>query len=498
MPWPESFRAARWTRTANLVMQAILFMTLFGGLNYLAGLNGWGEGAWRVDLTRYRRYSLSPETLAYLRELASPVRVVVTVGEDTAGADLRGLLREYGAATQGNPDGRVTAEFLDVDVRRREAQQLGLDQPNQIVFLCGERRRIQSIDDLYRFENRERREFQGERIITAAILDVSSAGRKKAYFLVGHEELRPDDVDPVRGLSSVRERLRERNFDVDILDLASARKIPDDASMLIAVQPKSPFAASEQELLRRFLATNDGRLILFLAPAYRHGLERLLLDWGVIADDDSIRDSGPENMTEDGDFILSSFSASHPVVQPLLHSSYQARLRVGPVRSVRADRERAAANGLDVITLAAAAPSAWGEVDYRARGPAVFNPGVDIKALPNMDPPDRLGVAVASERSAARDKLPFSVRTGRLVVFGSGDLIDNARIANEGVLNIFLGAANWMVDSDSQLNIPARPIERFQLSLSAREHDNLRYCMLFLLPGAAALLGLVVYWTRRS
>ena len=46
--------------------------------------------------------------------------------------------------------------------------------------------------------------------------------------------------------------------------------------------------------LRRFLAAGDGRLILFLGPGHRHGLERLLRDWSVIADDDVIRDSGPD------------------------------------------------------------------------------------------------------------------------------------------------------------------------------------------------------------
>ena len=77
-------------------------------------------------------------------------------------------------------------------------------------------------------------------------------------------------------------------------------------------------------------------------------------------------------------------------------------------------------------------------------------------------------------------------------------MIDNARLANEGVFDIFMGAVNWMAERDAQLNIPPRPIERFQLSLSPREHDNLRYSLLFALPAAAALLGLLVYWTRRS
>ena len=494
----ESFRFARWARTANLFLQAALFLSLFAGINYLAGTQGGREDPWRFDLTRYRRYTLSPETLAYLKDLPRPVRIVVTVDEDAAGADVRGLLREYAAVTEGRPDGRVNVEYLDVDLRRREAQQLGLDQAGQIVLMSGDNRRALSIDDLYRYEDQQRKDFQGERVITSAILDAASAGHKTICFLAGHEELRPDDVDPSRGLSTARERLRERNLEVDVLDLTSVRAIPSDASLLIAVQPKSPYTASEQEMLRQFLGASDGRLILFLAPGYRHGLDHLLHDWGVSVDDDFLHDTDPDEMTEDGDFIITSFAPSHPVTQALLHSSFRARLRVGPARSVRPDPEGAAANGLDVTTLAAASPTAWGEVDYRARGPAVFNAGVDIRASARSHPPGRLGIAAASERVAARDNLPFSVRTGRLVVFGTGDLIDNARIANEGVLNFFLGAVNWTLDSDNQLNIPARPIERFQLSLSAREHEDLRYCLMFFLPGAAALLGLIVYWPRRS
>ena len=57
----DSFRAARWIRFINLVLQAILFLALFAGLNYIA-LNH----AWRFDLTQSRRHSLSAETRSYL------------------------------------------------------------------------------------------------------------------------------------------------------------------------------------------------------------------------------------------------------------------------------------------------------------------------------------------------------------------------------------------------------------------------------------------------
>jgi ABC-type uncharacterized transport system involved in gliding motility auxiliary subunit len=248
-------------------------------------------------------------------------------------------------------------------------------------------------------------------------------------------------------------------------------------------------------LLRQYLGNNAGRLILFLSPGYPHGLADLLLDWGVKVDDDLVLDVGPENVTEDGDLIVRDFP-QHPITQALVN--FGILLRVGPSSSVRTDAVRAAGYGLSTVALALCSPTAWGEVNFRSRGQAVFDPGVDIRPVSGMNPPDRLSIAVASERVATRDNLPFSVRGGRLVVFGTGDLIANARIENAGSLNVLLGAANWMADRDTELNIPARPIERFQLSLSAGELRRLRFAILLALPGAAILLGLAVHWTRRN
>src|SRR5947207_2607795 len=100
----DSFRAARWIRFINLVLQAVLFLSLFGGLNYLA-LNH----SWRFDLTHNQRHSLSTETRAYLGQLERDVRVIVTISNDGSDEDIAqfyrdvsGLLREYAYATRNN------------------------------------------------------------------------------------------------------------------------------------------------------------------------------------------------------------------------------------------------------------------------------------------------------------------------------------------------------------------------------------------------------------
>ena len=498
MPLTDSFRAARWVRTINLVLQAVLFLTLFGGLNYLARNYAWG----RFDLTQQRRYSLSPETISYLQNLPRPVHIVVTIADDSddetlaqALRDIRGLLREYAYVTEGDDQRRITVDYLDIYVRRREADQLGIEQSNSIILMCGDKRRVVMLGDLYRVEAGEKKAFQGEQAITSAILDVSSPERKKVYFLAGHGELSPEDVDPTRGLSALRDMLRERNFDVESVNLAYTRKVPEKAAVLIAVAPQGRFQPIEQELLRQYLQADAGRLILLLAPTQPHGLEDLLLDWGVLVDDDVIYDTGAENMTEEGELLL-RFLTPHPITRTLI--DYNLQPRIGPARSVRPDPGRSLGNTVNVTTLAATSTTAWGEVGYRQNVVPTFTPGVDIRPLPGMEPRDRLGVVVASERVSVRDNLPFSVRGGRVVVFGTGDLIANNRIADVANQNIFLSAVNWSVDRDSQFNIPARPIERFQLSLSAAELTRLRYTLLLAMPGAAALLGLLVYWTRRS
>jgi hypothetical protein len=488
----ESFRTVRWIRTLNLVLQALLFTTLFGGLNYIAR----NHPSFRFDLTRHRSYSLSAETLSYVKNLGRPIAIIVTTPKDDVAPEIRGLLDEYVHATEANATGRITLDYIDVYENRRRADELGVEQPNVIVLRSADRQRAVPVTDLYRIRNQQRDAFQGEQAITAALLDVSSPEQLHVYFLVGHGELQPDATD-ARGLSTLTAELRARDFKIDTLELAVAREIPPDANLLVAVGPQTAYTPPEQEMLRQYLSARAGRLILCLTAGTgsvaRLGLEDLLDDWGVLVDDDIVVDPSPEHVTDTGDLIVSGYDAEHPVVQGVFQNKIP--LRFGLTRTVRPHPGRSLASGLTVVPVAGTSSTAWGETDYR-RGRATRD-ARDIRPLAGIPPKDALGVVVASERVAVRDNLPFSVPGGRLVVFGTDDLVSNRRIGYFGNLPVFFGAVNWAVDRDPQLSVPARPIEKFQLALSAADFMKLRYTLLFGLPGGTLLVGLMVYWTRR-
>lgn len=487
----DSFRAARWIRLANLVLQALLFLTLFGGLNYLALSH-----TWRFDLGQHRRYALSAETASYLKRLDQPVRVVVTFTEDPDNAeiaqayrDLQGLLREYEYATRGATTGRIRVDFLDVYQRRREAEALGLDRPNVVAVIAGDRRRIVTIEELYRIRDRSTREaFRGESALTAAILDVTAAQRKKVYFLQGHGELSPDDVSP-RGLSLLSDALRQRNFELAGLDLTQTRRVPEDAALIIVAGPDDRIRQFEEELLRNYLQTRAGRIILLLDPYRRtgSGVENLLFDWGVLVRDNLIVDDSNNYLSDSGELILKHYQP-HPITDNNVRNNLF--VLVGPARSVGDEMGRAVDDGLDVRKLLASSETSWGEELYRL-GQRAYTPEQDLRG--------HLGVLVVSERTKPANNLPLSVRGGRLAVFGTSDIVTNSRLVNVGNLTLFLATINWATaDFDTQVNIPVRPIERYQLTLSQDELSRLRLGVLFLMPGAVAVLGLLVYWTRRS
>jgi ABC-type uncharacterized transport system involved in gliding motility auxiliary subunit len=487
MRFADSFRAARWVRLINLLLQAILFLSLFAGLNYIAL-----HHTWRFDLTRTHRQSLSAETRSYLEGLGQPVRIIVTLTDDSentevaqAYRDVSALLREYAYVTSGNDRGRVTVEYLDVYTDRKKAEELGVDQPNIVLLLSGDHHRVLSMQDLYTIKNKTTREaFKGESALTAAILDVSSPEKKRIYFLQGHGELSLDEVNP-RGLSLLRDELRQQNFDLVSIDLAQNHKVPDDASLVIIAGPQGRYRPFEEELLRNYLQTRAGRAIVMVDPQRSLGLENLFFDWGIVVYDDIIYDNNPQEIDEAGNLRLRHY-LPHPITDILINNGLP--VIVGPARVVSEDRGRASDDGLMVKILIASSDTAWGETGYRLGTPPVYTPGEDLRG--------KLGVLVVSERVKPAN-LPLSVKGGRLAVFGTSDLVTNNRIINQGNLDVFLATVNWCVDRDTQLNIPPRPVQNIQLSLSQQELLYLRLGLFLVVPGIVGLLGLVVHWTRR-
>ncbi len=486
----NEFRLARRFRAANRTVQIVLGLSLILALNFLAA-----KYFSRIDLTESGTYTLAPESKAYIRELEQPVKIIVTIPNDPDVPELvqihqhlSKLLREYEAAGMRDGNSYVDVEFVDIYRQRKRAQELAnnykLTQENVILVAMGDRTREIRQADLFEVKNNEIRGFRGEKAITSAIIDVSSKKTDKIYFLVGHGEMRLDDVDPLRGLSQLESFLRERNYALATLDLAVDEDVPADADLIVVPSPQASLLPEEVEKLRRYMSDRNGRMIVLIDPGRRHGMDDLFYDWGVLADDMSVVDEGPDYRAQGGDLIIRRF-AEHPITDLLVE--YQITALFGQPRPVRTDPASLDDERLQVTQIVGTSEQSWGERDYRSQQPARFDEGRDLNGP--------ISIATVSTRSAGSD-LGITIPGGRFVVFGNSDFITNNRLRAFGNRTLFFNSVNWALARTSLLNIATRPLESYQIVMS--EHDLKRMFIYFaILPAATAVFGLFIFLLRR-
>lgn len=486
----NEFRSIRRLQNANRIVQIILGLSFIATINFLSA-----NYFKRFDLTKSGAYTLAAESKAYIRQLEQPIEIIVTIPEETDLQGLEGirndlvkLLREYEFFSTRHGKKYVQVEFVDIYRQRTRAQELAskynLTQENMILVICGDRVRQISTGDLYEYPDENARNFRGEQLFTSAILEVSSKQDKKIYFLVGHGEMRLDDVDKLRGLSQLESFLQERNFELATLDLMIQDNVPEDASLLVIASPQASLQPEEVEKLRRYMDDRNGRLIILIDPGRRHGMDDLFFDWGVLVEDAVVVDAGKGYRVQGGDLIIRRF-AEHPITQIMI--DHQITALFGQSRAMRVDPTSANDSRLQVFPLIGTSDQSWAERDYRTQNPPVFDEQRDQKGP--------VIIATASTRSSGTE-LGITIPGGRLIVFGNSDFIANNRLQTFGNQTLFSNSINWTLDYKDLLDIPTRKLESYQIVISDRELNRMLYYFA-IIPVIVAGLGFIVFLVRR-
>lgn len=489
----DQFSVSNRLRSLLRLLQVLLFILFFVGVNYLAMRH-----FTRYDVTRQHLFSLSPETEAYIRGLDEPIQFIVTIPRNSSQPQeqllfdyVHTLLDQYRYfAKQAGVGDLFGIEYVntyeDIERAAELAQTYGIDQPN-IVLVAGERRtRLLVPTDLMEFEDLKPVAFKGEQAFTSALVEVSASTAPRIYFTIGHAEMQLDDVSPRRGLSQLAHQLSARNYELGALDLTQVNGVPEDASAVVIADPLGPFLPAEQEKLRQYLTDRAGRILLLLSPGHAHGLEAMLEDWGIRADDMLVLEQNASYLQSSGSYLIRQF-VPHPITEPLIKN--QTFLVSGLMRPVRPDLTAPVDNRLHVSALLGSSEDSWAEAAYGAGDLApTYDPATDLPG------PVTIG-AVAERRSASQ--LGIDLPGGRIVAVGSGDLFANNRLTRAlGNSLFFISTMNWLLDRDQTLALPPRPIEKYQVAMSQAELRKLALAFLAV-PGAMGLFGVALLWLRK-
>ena len=403
------------------------------------------------DLTRAQTHTLSPASIAVLETFDAPIEVTAYLPQNAATREqVEHLIDRY---RRQRPT--ITLEFID-PVGEPERVRADEIRVGELVLDSNGRS--------------ERTNVYSEQALTEALNRLARAEDHWVVFVTGHGERSPS-----RGanhdVSDWATVLEKRGFNVQEINLAEFRTVPDNAAVLVIASPQLAFHPAETVAVRDYLA-RGGNLLWLTEPDAPAGLNALARAVGFERIPGTIVD--PLTLAHGVDnpaFVLLNRYADHPAMAGFDYTTV--------LFYATAIHDRAPP-GWEATRLLFSGEKAWSETEA-LEGNVAYEEGVDF-----MGP---LPLAVAYSRTHAEHEQ-------RVIVVGDGDFIANAYLQNSGNQDLGVRFIEWLARDDTMIAVPSRAAEDNTLVLEDWHQAVIGFTFLVGLPGAFAVNGLLI-WRRR-
>jgi len=469
----------------------------------------------RWDWTSNKRYSLTPATIQTLKELPEPIQVWVLLGAaDPLEQSVKQLLVAYQAETTKleihyvDPDKDVVA--LE-DVKKRFKIETGRTDQGHVVadavvvVARGDRHWFINVADMVEVTQGDdtRVKPKEERALTSAIRNVLGTDKAKLCFTTGHGEMNPED--PGReGAGMLKEVLTKDNFEIAVVEPGQPNQSEPFANcgVVVIAGLRGGWTKDETERLRTYLL-NGGNMLLAASPITGNSetgivpanLDRALSPFGIALDEALV-------IEEDSELSYPGTGGIRFVVAPRPHAITSAlvkedkkdvpRIILHFTRSMRHATEAGSANPSDLLFTS---PKAFGLMNVSGASEWKDQP---TKKAGDLGGP--LVVAMASERPKTNPAAPHGPR---VVVVGSASALTSPTFREplplRGTALFTENAISWLAAKPQILDVPDKVAVPAGIRITEDDRAAVRRYVVFMMPGTAALLGIVIaVWRRRT
>ena len=459
----------------------------------------------RFDATTNHRFSLSRATEESLLGLSGSVTISLVLGDrDPAKANLLALLDAYRGKS-----GHIDLKVIDPDrdaiamrelFRRTNTNLAAAEEDLAIVVEHQGRHWFVTTADLFGTDEHDpsRLTPREERAITSAIRAVAAGEKTNLCFTVGHEELALS-ADPRGSIGSLGTLLERDNHELSAIDLfaVDAQSKIKRCGVVIAAGPRTPFLPVEAERLASY-AMLGGSVLIAAGPIFARdssaviplGLEKVTEPFGILLDDRFVIERDLNRLmpeTAGTGFFVSA--RPHDVTHGLLGDSP----KIGVINA-RPMRHHAAlgASAPNVLLLSGDSATARGDDEG----------ATDWKGPPPIGGSETKGpfaLAMASERPKIS---PLDAHGPRLIVIGSSYAFSGQTFELppplRGLAYVTEGAIAWLAKRPVLVDVPEKEATHAPLVLTEGGLARVRQYVLVWMPAAAALLGILVFFRRRS
>lgn len=471
----------------NVLIQVITLFAIVLMLNVFA-FNHYR----RWDLSRDQKYTLSDQTRRVVENLKTPVQFIVFfTGQSEIGGDLKTLLAEYGYLSKKNIAVEIVDPFLNLTRAREVASKYKLGANENVVIVDhGGQSKLVNASDMAEYEPAlsplappRLTAFKGEQVLTRALLEVTEQGANRVYAIAGHGEPAIDGEQ----LSGLKELIERQNIQIEPLTLGDIDTIPPQTQTLLLIGPKYDFSDRDLAVLHTYWE-KKGRLFVFLDPnSLTPKLTAFLTGIGITPNPDRVLRTVPlmGQMTGVLKEITADFLPGSAITKRLDNVS---TAMMGGTQSLTLDADRVKSDNIRLTPLLRASKGFWADIEYE------ITPGGSIFFDPKVDTATPV-VAASAERGGLSDDR-VQLDTARLIVVGNSGLIDRKALTVP-TLDFVLSGINWLLDREQLIGITPKTVRNFSLNLSDAQISSLATLTMGVIPGAAALLGFLVWLKRR-
>lgn len=482
---PKTLKSRRLHYGSSAVFSTVVFLAILVLVALIAERH-----PLRADLTETGQFSLSEQSQKIVGSLQEPVTVkAFFAGGAPEASRAKDLLETYRYYNKN-----IRYEFIDPDREPQLARQYEIRDYGILV-----------VEGLGRKETVPRAD---EEALTNALFKLSRNEDKTVYFLTGHGERSPEEMNK-SGYSSAKSALIKENYQVKPLNLMQQPQVPQDASVVLVPGPQKPLFPEEIASLEGYLL-RGGKIVFFLDPEKDGGMRSFLEKYGIALGDDMIIDR--LSRVFGGSYLMPVVTqyGSHKITQGFNVATFYSEAR--SVSAVEKSPE-----GVTVVPLASTSENAWAETDTERlfRGEAAFDesrdkPGpVTLGVLAAVDTKKftekRLDTSSAPKESSESDKPRAEKRAsedkstlGYVVVFGDSDFVDNTHFGVSGNGDLFLNMVHFLAEEETLITIEPRKQKSQTLMLTENQARMVFWTSMVGVPLIVLLIGFGVYRVRRS
>jgi ABC-type uncharacterized transport system involved in gliding motility auxiliary subunit len=244
------------------------------------------------------------------------------------------------------------------------------------------------------------------------------------------------------------------------------------------------FLDAEIAALARYVE-GGGALFIAIDPRAQTNLYGLLQSFGVTLGDDVVVDRALAIFGQATTPYGAEYDEQHEITRLLRDPTLFPM-----VRSVELDPAAAA----DFSVLVRTGRDSWAERDldaWRENGRAEYSESDLLGPVP---------IAVAGTPRGASTPAgapPAEQKSGRLAVFGDSDFATNQYLGAASNRDLFVNTINWLAGEVDSISLRPNLSRASSFQMSQEQFRFLQYVSLLVVPEAIAVVGVLVWWSRR-